>query len=135
MADADDCPYCATGHKAQSQVLIPLLRKVMPNQIAADILSVQPMTGPMWPEMGWDCGLTFEHEVRFSTKHDVYKLKNECRMWALENLRGLYTYRSIKRKSQPGKSPNSFLMAFAGDDWVWTFQDPRDAVLFKVRWV
>lgn len=127
MADADGCPICKAGDTPSTKIMIPLLRKVMPNMIAADILSVQPMTGAMWPEMDWDCGLTFEHEVRFSSaKYNIFGMKNEVRMWALDNLRGLYTYRSLKAGSV------SFLRT---DDWVWSFQDPNDAVLFKVRWV
>lgn len=126
MADADDCPSCAAGHEAHPQVLISLIRRVMPNQLAKDILSVQPMTTQMWPELAWDCGLKFEHDVSFPSKHPVFNKKDEVRMWAIDNMRGLYAYRSVVRQSI------SFLSI---QDWVWSFQDPNDAVLFKVRWL
>ena len=98
------------------KILIPLIRQVMPQVVAQQIIGVQPMTS--------SSGSIFSQRMRFSSK--VYNRKywphqyrisvrnmTEAERWCWDNFRGRYWHSDYEQ---------------------FVFKRSEDAVLFALRW-
>ncbi|RYF04632.1 MAG: hypothetical protein EOO77_29395 [Oxalobacteraceae bacterium] len=126
------------------KVKIPLIRRIMPQIIANEIVSAQPMTAANafmhtlrarfdpWGCQG-NCvedswGYFFETVVDFPQGHPVYKDGEEARLWAIQNVRKPFTYAVVEIASTiQGK--------WSERVWRWSFADQDEAFQFKVRWM
>jgi hypothetical protein len=99
------------------KILIPLIRQVMPQVVAQQIIGVQPMTS--------SSGSIFSQRMRFSSK--VYNRKywphqymisvrnmTEAERWCWDNFRGRYWHSDYEQ---------------------FVFKRSEDAALFALRWL
>lgn len=131
------------------KVLLHRVKKAAPATILADILGVQPMTGPVgsifalktrygiWGDLpGCQCdeamGYTFDHIIDFDLDHQVVNdsaLMREILAWPTTNCRGSYNY---------GRTAHSATIPREGSQtrwvWRWSFESPEEAFAFKLRW-
>ena len=114
------------------KILIPMIRQVYPQMIAHQILSVQPMTGPVGEIFSLRAMYTDPNIEKFHKKYKFSRAKwyycaykftdgQECHQWCTEHFGPL---------------------SHGGDAWMrwklvsnqFRFLNEDDAILFKLRW-
>ena len=129
-------------------VLIGLIRRVMPNMIAQQIASVQPMTGLSIPGSpltaryaghslgcegmcgdGEAFGVFYETVVDFPFNHRLVGNSSEAIIWACQNIQNPFNYANEHIGS---KYPRTYGKVKV---FRWSFSDPNDALAFKIRWM
>jgi hypothetical protein len=140
--------------KEMAKVIMPAIRRVMPNIIANDILGVQPMTGPV--------GQIFGQVARYSTAKSRYATMNKAgykqflrlndrkrRQYESDFVKAKYPYHDVPRdyyvrlmRADGAQSMLDWLEAmmphshvlFAGFQPRIYFENENDRLMFILRW-
>lgn len=131
------------------KVLVHRVRKAAPAAILADILGVQPMTGPtasifalrtrygIWDDLpGCRCddvmSYTFDYFIDFDLDHAVVNdpaMMREVLAWPTTNCRGAFNYGRVAHSATIPKEGSEIRWV-----WRWSFESPEEAFAFKIRW-
>lgn len=123
------------------EVILPIIKNVLPNILAHNIRSVQPMASPMDPRFELTGIKQLDHLV-----FELYRNTEDARTW-LEDTP--LSYSIIREAISVGSlvqifklrvryaSGTTFIPSSTDPYELWrvTFTDPNDAALFKLSWL
>lgn len=96
------------------RLMIPMLRKIMPNTVAQQIVGVQPMTGTGGKSIFNQFFAKEYNKKYWPYQYVITQNSNEAERWCWERFKGCY-WSNYGRK--------------------FVFKREKDAVLFALRWL
>lgn len=120
-----------------TRVILPLIRRVMPNIIAADIMGVQDMSaGPKQDPRFYREGFEQLSELTFA----IYRGGEDARQWLEETPLNCGILREWLEKvdnifTMKVRYPGSTMGTDRYEAWTVTFHDAGEAALFKLTWL
>lgn len=127
-----------------NKVILPILRRVMPQMVAQQIIGAQPMTGPsssifalrarygltkMFP--GCECkernAFDFDYVVDLTPTRVPEEQSDEILIWVMLHAQSPYNYGLFDVSSDVETHAPSKV-------WRFTFADPNEAFEFRMRW-
>ena len=128
----------AAAVTATAQVLLPMIRRVMPNIIASQLISVQPMTGPVGQIFNstWTLDhlkmkkVHYQHFLRVYNRKTYHKIDDIVKLGYTQVTVSVMNAIPAKRWCTANLKPGSFVMI----NTRFVFAYDRDATLFALRW-